>query len=113
MAIIHSPAAPRLRASLQGAVDFIEVEDRLLSIVTKLINEHEAGRADPWAVSDAPDEFVRRQLDAIVGVRMIIASIEGKREMSQNRAGSDRLSVTEGLAASERRNDQAVSALVL
>lgn len=97
---------------VQGAVDFITDEDVLLGIVTKLTSEHEAGRDTPWAVSDAPEDFVRKQLGAIVGVRMTITSVDGNRKMSQNRAAPDRTGVAEALAASERENERAVSALI-
>ena len=97
---------------VQGAVDVITDEDLLLGIVTRLTQTHEAGRVAPWAVSDAPEDYVRKQLSAIVGVRMTITSIEGKQKMSQNRPASDRAGVAEGLAASERQSDRAVSALI-
>src|SRR5882724_7899399 len=50
-----------------GEVRFFEDADRLLQIVTRLTATHEAGRPEPWAVSDAPAEFIRGQLKGIVG----------------------------------------------
>ena len=48
----------------------------------------------------------------IVGLRLPIARIEGKRKMSQNRSAEDRAGVAAGLAASERASDHAAAALI-
>src|SRR5687768_14689415 len=53
-----------------------------------LTARHEAGRTTPWQVSDAPAEYVARQLGAIVGFELTIARLEGKWKMSQNRPGA-------------------------
>ena len=93
-----------------GPVEFFDDADRLLSVVTRLTNLHEKPRPSPWAVSDAPADFIRAQLRAIVGIRMPITRLVGKRKLSQNRPAQDRLRVAEGLAASERPGDQALAA---
>ncbi len=95
-----------------GPVAFFEDADRLLDIVTQLTDRYETPRADPWAVSDAPENFVRAQLRGIVGLRLPIARIEGKRKMSQNRSAGDRAGVVAGLGASDRPSDRAVAALI-
>ena len=95
-----------------GPVEFFEDPARLLAVVTTLTNRHEASRAEPWAVSDAPPAFVAAQLRGIVGVRIPITRLEGKRKMSQNRAAADQAGVASGLASSEDRADQAVAALI-
>ena len=68
-----------------GPVEFFEEAERLLQVVTRLTNRHEQSRAEPWAVSDAPTEFVAAQLRGIVGLRIPVTRFEGKRKMSQNR----------------------------
>ena len=68
-------------------------------MVTRLTERHEAGRAEPWAVGDAPEAFVASQLKGIVGLRLPIARLEGKAKMSQNRPAADRA----GVAAASRR----------
>lgn len=95
-----------------GPAEFFDDADRLLAVVTRLTNLHEASRAEPWAVTDAPEAFVRAQLRGIVGLRMPIARIEGKRKMSQNRSAEDRAGVAAGLAASDREADRKVAALI-
>jgi transcriptional regulator len=95
-----------------GPVEFFEDADRLLDVVTRLTDLHEGARAEPWAVTDAPADFVRAQLRGIVGLRMPITRLEGKCKMSQNRSAEDRSRVAAGLAESERPTDQAVATLI-
>jgi transcriptional regulator len=95
-----------------GPVEFFEDEARLLEAVTRLTELHESPRPQPWAVSDAPEAFIRAQLRGIVGLRLPIARIEGKRKMSQNRSAEDRAGVAAGLAASDRASDRAAAALI-
>lgn len=95
-----------------GTAEFFDDLGRLLEVVTRLTDLHERPRAEPWAVTDAPDAFIRAQLRGIVGLRMPIARIEGKRKMSQNRSAEDRAGVAAGLAASERGSDRAAAPLI-
>ena len=85
-----------------GPAEFFDGPDRLLEVVTRLTDLHERPRAEPWAVTDAPEAFIRAQLKGIVGLRLPIARLEGKRKMSQNRDAADRAGVAGGLAASDR-----------
>jgi len=101
-----------LAVAAYGPVEFFEHTDRLLEEVSRLTDLCEEPRSDPWAVSDAPEKFVQAQLKGIVGLRMPIRRIEGKRKMSQNRPLQDRRGVVEGLAASDNPMDQAVSRLI-
>ena len=77
-----------------------------------LTSRHEAGRARPWHVSDAPEEFIAQQMKAIAGFELTIARLEGKWKMSQNRSGADIDGVVRGMGASEAHTDRAVAALV-
>lgn len=80
-----------------GALRFFEDAERLLALVTRLTETHEAGRPAPWAVTDAPPAFIRAQLKGIVGFELPIARLEGKWKLSQNRPADDRTGVVEGL----------------
>jgi transcriptional regulator len=92
-----------------GQVEFFDAADRLRAIVTRLTEREETGRAEPWAVSDAPAGYVEGMLQGIVGFALPIARLEGKWKMSQNRPAADRAGVVAGLEA-DGRND--VAALV-
>jgi transcriptional regulator len=86
-AVVHAHGAPR----------FVDDRAWLRRLVEALTARHEAGRPDPWKVTDAPEDFVSRQLDAIVGVEIPIARLVGKWKVSQNRPAQDRAGVVEGL----------------
>ncbi|MFO1153125.1 MAG: FMN-binding negative transcriptional regulator [Rhodospirillales bacterium] len=95
-----------------GPVEFFDDADRLLQVVNHLTNLHEGELTSSWAVSDAPPEFIQAQLRGIVGVRMPISRLVGKRKMSQNRNAADRTGVAAGLAGSERASDRDVAPLI-
>ena len=95
-----------------GPVEFFDDPDRLLDAVTRLTNLYERPRAAPWSVSDAPAQFIAAQLRGIVGLRLPITRLEGKRKMSQNRNEADRSGVAAGLAGSDRATDRAVADLI-
>lgn len=95
-----------------GPVEFFTDEGRLLEVVSRLTDLHEQPRSAPWAVSDAPDPFVRSQLKGIVGIRIPITRLEGKRKMSQNRSAEDRAGIADGLASSENPGDHVVAGMI-
>ncbi len=96
----------------RGRVTFFDDEERLLDLVAKLTRRHEAPRQAPWAVSDAPPDYVRANLRAIVGFELPIAKLEGKWKMSQNRSAEDRAGVADGLEREGGASAAAVAALV-
>jgi transcriptional regulator len=63
-------------------------------------------------VTDAPSEFIDRQLKAIVGVEIEITSIEAKRKLSQNRSTVDRDGVIDGLGRSARLSDRELGSVM-
>lgn len=95
-----------------GPVEFFDDPRRLLAAVTRLTNLHEGARPKPWEVSDAPEDYIAAQLRGIIGLRLPISRIEGKRKMSQNRPEADRQGVAQGLAASEHPQERAAARLI-
>lgn len=81
-----------------GPVRFYDDAARLLDLVTRLTDAHEAHRQERWRVSDAPAEYTRSMLKAIVGFELPIARLEGKWKMSQNRPAEDIPGIVEGLS---------------
>jgi transcriptional regulator len=75
--------------------------------IKSLTAGREAGRADPWAVTDAPREYVETQMKNIVGLEIEIATLEGKWKVSQNQPEANRRSVVAGFSADERTRDMA------
>lgn len=66
--------------------------------INELTDHQEASRAHPWAVNDAPEQYIQAQMRGIIGIEIPIAAIEGKWKVSQNRSEADRRGVAEGLA---------------
>lgn len=83
---------------VRGPVRVVEDREWLRRQITALTAEHESSRSEPWAVTDAPDDFVEAQLKGIIGIEMTIETIEGKWKVSQNRPAADREGVARGLA---------------
>jgi transcriptional regulator len=88
-----------LMVQVRGRPRAIEDPAWLRAQIEELTRTHEGRRPAPWAVDDAPADFVAMQIKAIVGVEMEIASIEGKWKASQNRPAADRQGVIAGLQA--------------
>ena len=84
----------------------------LRDVVTRLTQRHEAHRAVPWAVTDAPPDYINGQLRGIVGVELTIATVEAKHKLSQNRSDEDQAGVVEGLAGEPGPGPAAVAALM-
>ncbi len=80
-----------------GKLRFINDRAELLGLVTRLTERHEGERATPWAVTDAPADFVQGMLNGIIGFELVITRLEGKRKMSQNRPAADQAGVVAGL----------------
>jgi len=95
-----------------GKAEVFTDAERLLAVVSALTDRHESRRAQPWAVSDAPADYIDGMLKAIVGFAIPIDRLEGKRKLSQNRAPADIAGVREGLAASSDVNDQTLAQLM-
>ena len=94
----------------RGPVELIEDPERLLQIVSRLSDRHESGRAQPWAVNDAPREYLDAMLRAIVGFALPIRRLDGKWKLGQNRSAIDQAGVRDGLAASTEPREQALAA---
>jgi transcriptional regulator len=83
---------------IRGRATVHDDPDWVREAVTRLTLVHESHRAEPWAVTDAPERYVAGQLRAIVGVEIEVESVEGKAKLSQNRSEEDRRGVVAGLA---------------
>ena len=87
-----------LAVQAAGPIEFYDDRDRLLRLVNRLTERHEAGRDQPWAVSDAPADYITAMLNGIIGLELRVTRLDGKWKLSQNRSAEDRAGVVEGLA---------------
>ena len=95
-----------------GVVRFIDDSRWLRAFVEKLTNRHETGRDDPWQITDAPADYIDKQLTAIVGLEIPISRLVGKWKVSQNRPAKDRDAVVDGLLQEGGHSAAAIADLV-
>jgi transcriptional regulator len=111
----HGKAVPTWNYAVvhaHGLPHVIENRDWLLAHINQLTNTHEAGQAVPWKVSDAPQEYTERMLQAIVGIEIPIERLVGKWKVSQNRPEPDKLGVVAGLLARKDPASREMASLV-
>jgi transcriptional regulator len=65
----------------------------LLALLGRLTDTHESKRALPWAVDDAPREWLDKITQAIVGIDIPVQRMQGKWKLSQNRSLHDQRAV--------------------
>lgn len=95
-----------------GTVRIVDDAAWLRKQVDAMTSARESARSEPWAVGDAPAEFLVAQLKGIVGVEIEITRIEGKWKVSQNRSEADRRSLAAGLRASDTKDARQMAAWV-
>jgi transcriptional regulator len=108
----HGKAVPTWNYTMvqvHGTLRAIEDPQWLRAFVTRLTERHEGGRAMPWHVADAPDDYLAAMLKAIVGIEIEVTTLEGKFKLTQNRSAEDRTGVVLGLEsdATLRRQPEA------
>lgn len=92
-----------------GTVTVHDDPDWVRHAVSRLTDLHETRRDQPWAVGDAPEVYVTKQLRAIVGVELVVERIEAKAKLSQNRSDEDRAGAADGLRAEGGRREADVA----
>jgi transcriptional regulator len=101
-AVVHAHGVPHA----------FEDPTRVLDIVTRLTQQHEAGQALPWQVSDAPADYIDNLLKVIVGIEIPVQRWASKWKVSQNRPSSDQQGVAAGLAGQATESAAQMAALV-
>jgi transcriptional regulator len=81
--------------------------------VTQLTRKQEAASQQPWAVDDAPPDYIASMLKAIVGISLEVTQWSGKWKVSQNQPASNRAGVVHALNSLQHEPASAMAALVL
>ncbi|MGB8148139.1 MAG: FMN-binding negative transcriptional regulator [Azonexus sp.] len=66
--------------------------------ISALTAANEGVLPQPWAVTDAPTDYIERMLGAIVGIEIGITRLLGKWKVSQNQSPANQTSLTKALA---------------
>jgi transcriptional regulator len=80
--------------------------------VDLLTNQMESVRESPWAVSDAPADYVEQLAQGIVGIEFVIDRLAGKWKASQNHPPANKAGVIAGLEASGQPGDAEMAKIV-
>ncbi len=86
-----------LAIHVSGSAEAIDDAAWVRDVVDGLTRAQEAGRPKPWAVTDAPEDYIEGMVKAIVGVEIIAENIEAAWKFVQHRSEADRLGVAAGL----------------
>ena len=81
----------------------------VLAQINALTNSQEARFAEPWQVSDAPEDYVAQNMRVIVGIELKINRLTGKWKVSQNQPAGNQRTVHSHLQA---EGDTAMAACV-
>lgn len=98
----HGKAVPTWNYAVvhaHGTPEVVEDRAALRAILERQTRAHEAGLQHPWALDDAPADFLDQMLQAIVGIRVPVVRWQAKFKLSQNRSAADRQGVIDGLGA--------------
>jgi len=81
----------------RGPMRVIDDVHQVRAHLEKLVAKNEKGRPHPWKITDAPEDYVNKQLSLIVGIEIALTSIFGKWKLGQNRQLRDRHGMLQGL----------------
>ena len=93
-----------------GRARLVNDETRLRAILEPLVDKYESGQPTPWSMVGLPERYTHGMMNAIVGIEIDVARIEGKLKLSQNRDTEDRRRVIATLEASTDPNDRILAA---
>ncbi len=94
-----------------GTIRFLEGTEAALDMVRQLTEQQERPRSTPWAVSDAPPDYLESMLRSIVPFQIKVTRLEGKFKASQHRSAEERVAVRAALDA-EGLGSEAVAEIV-
>jgi transcriptional regulator len=96
-----------------GRPEVMQDTDWLRRHVAELTAQQERNEVKPWALTDAPETFIKVMLRCIIGFRLAITRLEGKWKMSQNREMKDRDGVVTGLEKRGVGDDLEMAEIIL
>lgn len=101
-----------LAVHAEGCAQVIQDADWLKQHLSHLTNQHEAARAEPWAVEDAPEDYTAALMRGIVGIEIKIEKLTGKLKASQNQPQCNQDGVKAGLSNENAEKASAMSEFI-
>lgn len=87
-----------------GELKIIEDPAWIRRQMEKLTRQSEAAVMQDWQISDAPQDYIEKMINAVVGIEIVISRLHGKRKASQNQPPVNRQGVIAGLEATGTAN---------
>ena len=103
------PTWDYLAVEARGVLTTFDDEARLYELLTRLTDRNEAGREHRWCVTDAPDDYVRKEMRCIIGIELRIESLVGRYKLSQNRNAADQEGARAGLASAPTERERVLA----
>jgi transcriptional regulator len=86
---------------VHGEVTLVDDRDWVRQQLQALTEHNEVARAEPWAMSDAPEDYLEKQFGALVGVQVLASRIEAKTKASQNQPKANQSSILLALTSEQ------------
>jgi transcriptional regulator len=96
-----------------GSLRIIDNASWVRAQLEALTKHNEAVFPEPWAVSDAPEDFTEKLIEAVIGIEIVITRLSGKWKVSQNQPPQNQSSVIQELNASGQNEAVTMAALAL
>jgi transcriptional regulator len=81
-----------------GELRIVDDPQWIFAQISALTAANEAALPQPWAVTDAPVDYIEKMLGAIVGIEITITRLLGKWKVSQNQPPANQTSLIKALA---------------
>lgn len=108
----HGKVAPSWNYSVvhaHGVARAIEQPSWILEHLCSLTSKHEAGRSDPWKMTEAPTAFIESAARHVVGIEVLLTRVEGRFQASQQYAEPVRQALIQGLMLESDANSTQVA----
>lgn len=97
---------------ITGVLTFIHDTKWKMDMLNRLTNQMESDQPKSWKMSDAPGDFIEKQLNAIVGIEILVSHAEGKWKLSQNQPEENQKGVIHGLSNSHKSGERLMAEAV-
>lgn len=108
----HHKAVPTwnyMAAEIRGEITVQTQAEKMRDYLEPLTDKMESHRELPWKISDAPQAYIEKLSNAIVGFSLSIENITFVEKLSQNKSELDRAGVINALETSTLANENAVA----
>lgn len=95
-----------------GVLRVIDDAPWLRAQLDAITAHNEAALPEPWAVTDAPEDYIQKSMAAILGIEIVITRMLGKWKVSQNQSAQNQAGVIAGLKERDTAASAAMAALV-